>query len=189
MFMLADGYADKFPRFLERVSALGSTQAAFAEVYGKSTAEIERDMTVYFRQNVQSGAVYRAAEAKFEIGETRQASGTEVGIALANLTTHLGRTMEARKRLKELAAQYPGNADIESARGSLEEMAGEQDAAMAIYRSAVALHPAGWNIYWNHARLLDEMGGELDPRLQDLEDALERNTGLTEARLRLGRDL
>lgn len=189
MLMLADGYADKFPRFLERVSALGSTQAAFAEVYGKSTADIERELTVYFRQNVQSGAVYRAAPAKFEIGEARPASGAEVGIALATLTAHLGRTKEARNRLKELASQYPGNADIEAARGFLEELGGEPDAALAYYRSALALHPDGWAAYWSYARLLDGMGGELDPRVKALEDALERNAGLMEARLRLGRDL
>ncbi len=45
MLMLGEGYADKFPRFLERVSATGSSQTAFIEVYEKSTADIERQMT------------------------------------------------------------------------------------------------------------------------------------------------
>src|SRR5579862_5119290 len=44
MLMLGDGYKDRFPRFLESVASSGSTQTAFAEVYGKPMAEIEKDM-------------------------------------------------------------------------------------------------------------------------------------------------
>ena len=189
MLMLGDGYSDKFSRFLERVSATGSSQTAFAEVYGKSTAEIEKQMTLYFRQQVQSGAVYRAGSTKLEITEMRPATGVEVGVTLADLTASLGRTAEARKQLMQLAAQYPKSAEIEGSLAYLEEQSGEKDAALAHYRAALALNPAGWSAYWNYARFLDDNGGDLEPRVQALQDALQRGADLSEARFRLGRDL
>jgi Tfp pilus assembly protein PilF len=189
MLMLGDGYADKFPKLLERISATGSSQTAFADVYGKTTSDIEKDLKLYFFQNVQGGAVYRAAAAKVEIGETRPASGPEVGVTLANLTLQLGRTGDAKMRLKDLAVQYPRNADVEGALGYVEEQRDDRDATMAHYRTALALNSGGWMVYWNYARLLDDTGGKLDSRSQALADALQRKPDLTEARLRLARNL
>jgi len=189
MLMLGDGYADKFSRFLERISATGSSQAAFSEVYGKTAAEIERQMTLYFRQQVQSGAAYPAGTAPLEITENRPATAVEVGVTLANLTARLGKVGEAKSRLKELAAQYPKSGEIEGALADLEVQNGDTGAALAHYRSALALQPADWMVYWNYARLLDGEGGALDARLQALEEAVRRNPGLMEGRLRLGDDL
>jgi tetratricopeptide (TPR) repeat protein len=190
MLMLGENYKDKFARFLDRVSATGSSQTSLTEVYGKSLAEIEKDLNGYFRQTVQQGgAIYRVALPKFEIGEARPATGAEVSISLATLTAHLGRTEEARKRFKELEAKYSANAEIEASLGYLEALNGEKDAALAHYRLALSHNPAGWRICWNYARLLDDMGGELQPRLQALENTLQRKADLTEAQLRLGRDL
>lgn len=189
LLMLGDGYAGRFPRFLERVSATGSSQAAFAEVYGKTVAEMERAMNTYFRQSAMGGAAYTAALPKFEIGQARPASEAEVGVTLANLSAHLGRREEARKRLEKLADAYPGNPRIEGSLANLEARNGERDAALGHYRAALAHGASGWRMYWDYARLLDAMGGEPEARLQALADALERKPDLTEARLLIGRNL
>ncbi|MEI9976156.1 MAG: hypothetical protein WDO73_31350 [Ignavibacteriota bacterium] len=85
--------------------------------------------------------------------------------------------------------QYPDSGDVEGAWGLLEEQNGDKDTALKHYRTAVALHPAGWSDYWNYARVLDGAGGEIEPRIQALSDALERRPELMDARLLLAQDL
>ncbi|HEX3744349.1 MAG TPA: tetratricopeptide repeat protein [Bryobacteraceae bacterium] len=185
MLMLGDGYSAKFSTLLERISAAGSSQSALNEVYGKPTADIERDLRLYFAQKVRGGAVYRGAPAQVEIGDAHPASPLKVGVTLAGLTLALGREGEAKAKLHDLASQYPQSAEVEAALGAVDEARDQRDSALAHYRAAVALNSGGWEVYWNYARLLDEMGGDLDPRIRALSDAVERKPDFADARLRL----
>ena len=189
MLMLGEGYAPKFSTLLDRISAAGSSQTVLADLYGKPTSEIEKDLRLYFYQNVQHGKVFRTEPAKVAIPDARPATAAEVGVTLANLSLSLGRAGEARIRLKDLAAQYPRNADIEGALGYVEELRDDRDAALVHYRAAVALETGGWLVYWNYARLLDDMGAEPDARFAALAAVLDRRPGFTEARLRLAHGL
>jgi hypothetical protein len=190
MLMLGDGYAGKFSRFLERVSAKGSTQSAIADVYGKPTSDIERDLRTYFYMKVKGGAVYAGAVPKIEIGAPHPLGAVEAGIDLAVLSLRLGRTGEARLRLMGLQGQHPRNGDVEGALAFVDETRDEsRDSVLEHYRAALALQPSGWLVYWNYARYLDDMDGEIAPRIQALESALQRKPDLAEARLRLGMDL
>lgn len=185
MLMLGDGYSAKFPDLLERISATGNSQTALNEIYGKPTSDIERDLRFYFAQKIHSGGVSRAALPKVEIGDAHPASPVKVGVTLAGLTLALGHEGDAKAKLRDLASQYPKNAEVESALGSVEEARDEQDAALAHYRAAVALNSGSWEVYWNYARLLDQMGGDLDARIQALADAVDRKPDFADARLRL----
>ena len=190
MLMLGDGYADKFSRLLERISATGSTQAAFSEIYGKPSSAIERDLKNYFYLKVQGGAVYASAVPKVDVGDPHPLETVEAGITLAALSLKLGHTAEARVRLMDLERQYPRNGDVEGALAWVDESREEgRDSVLEHYRAALALKPAGWLVYWNYARLLDDMGGDITPRVHALEGALQRKPDLAEARLRLAMDL
>jgi tetratricopeptide (TPR) repeat protein len=190
MLMLGDGYTDKFARLLERISATGSTQTAFADTYGKPVSEIEKELRAYFFLKVQGGAVYEAAVPKVEIGDSRPLGDVEVGITLANLSMRLGHTGQARMRLMDLQAKHPRNGEIDGALAYLDEGRDDRsDSVLERYRAVLALRPAGWRVYWNYARALDVEGGDITARIQALEGALERKPDLAEARLLLGMDL
>lgn len=133
--------------------------------------------------------MYEAVAPQLRIGEPQPASDVEVGAALANLVANLGRTEEAHRRLQQLMATYPSNGDVEAALANLEAQTGQKQTALDHYRSTVAHNADGWRVHCSYARLLDDMGGELQPRLQALEEVLLCRSDLTEARLRLVRNL
>lgn len=189
MLMLDDVFGKKFSQFLDRVSVTGSSADAFSEVYGKSTAEIETAMRTYFRRMMQGGVVLAASRPDVQIGPARPAPETEVSVTLADLTAHLGRTDEARKRLREMAASHPGDGYIEASLANVEAFSGDKNAALALYRAAIEHGSKQWTTYWGIARLLDELGGDLAARIHALEDALQRHPALLEARVRLSRNL
>jgi tetratricopeptide (TPR) repeat protein len=187
--MLGDGYKEKFSRFLDMVSGTGSSEVGFREVYGRSTADMEMAIRAHFRQMIQGEAVYAAPASEEQKGAARPAGETEVAVTLANLAAHLGRTEEAKKRLQELAAAHPGDADVEGSLGGLEAMSGDRQTALAHYRSAIGHGSTDWGTYWGYARILDEAGGDVPVRIQALTEVLRRNPELAEARLRLARNL
>ncbi len=189
MLMFGNGYADKFPRFLERASATGSSQTAFADVYGKSVADIDREMNTYFRGTTIGGAAYQAALPELKIAPAQAVPRAEIGIMLAKLVANIGRFDEAIERLSKLADGNPGSGDIESALGSVWLAKGDRLVALNLFRRALTHGASGWQESWNYARLLDLMGGDLEPRLEALRQAVARNPDLLDARLAIGRDL
>ncbi len=189
MLALGRGYADKFPAFIERVSASGSSQTALAEIYGKSLADIERGMNAYFRQATVGGAAYKAGLQRVEIGPARPATELEIGLTLAKLMALLGRLDEAAGRLDQLSAAHPGNPEIEQALAYLAWQKGDEDAALRGIRQAMAHGAGDWKTYWDYARLLSNVGRDREARMEAARKALEGKPDLAEARLMLARDL
>jgi tetratricopeptide (TPR) repeat protein len=124
-----------------------------------------------------------------EIGPARPASDLEIGAALATLTAHIGKTDEAKRRMLELAAAHPGDAEIEAGLGGVEILGGDKNAALAHYRSAIEHGAPGWSAHWAYALLLEELNADLPARIQAFTDVLQRNPDLAEAHLRLGQSL
>lgn len=189
MLMLGDGYAAKFPMFLAEVSASGSSQNAFSSLYGKTLAEVERDMSAYFRQSTIGGAVYRGELQKVDIGPARPSTDLETALTLATLTALLGRTGEASDRLEKLAGAHPDDPEVEQALAYLDWRRGNLDRALGRFEQALTHGAGGWKIYWDYARLSALGGREREPRLAMVRKALELKPDLTEARLMLGQEL
>jgi Flp pilus assembly protein TadD len=189
MLMLGEEYRDKFASFVERVSSSGSSQTAFGEVYGRSVAQIETEMNRYFRQRTIGGSAHKDSFAGAEIRLARPATEAETEVLLATLVAQLGRPAEARKRLEALTAKFPEHPAAQAALAGVEARAGDRDAALGHYRSALEHGFDDPRTYWDYARLLDAAGGEAQPRVQALQQAVQRNPDLTEARLRLAQNL
>ena len=189
MLMLSDGYAKKFPEFLARVSAADSSETALADVYEKTTAEVERDMAAYFRQSMAGGAVYSApAETSMEMG-SRPATDFETAMTLAKLTAMLGRFDEAGRSLDRLAAAHPDNTDVEMARAYIAWRKGDREAAAESLGHVVDQPGADWKTCWDYARLLEITRPQPQREIAVLRKALEMKPDLPEARFMLGREL
>jgi len=189
MLTLGNAYALKFPDFLNSIAASGSAQTAFADVYGKSLAEVERDLVAYFRQSSTAGAVYAAPERTEEAFTSRPATELEVGLTLAKITGLQRRFDEAGKKLAELSAAHPRNSDIEEAQAYLAWHSGDREGALRSFALILEHGGARWKTYWDYARLLEEARPDPPREIDALQKALELKPEFGDARFMLGREL
>jgi len=187
MLMLGDGYADKFPKLLERISEADSSQTALADVYGKGLAEIERDANVYFRTTI-GGSSYKSELQSGNIGPAKAAPEQEVGVTLANVLALNGKVAEAAKQLEELSAKFPSSWEIEEMLAYLNWRKGDNEAALGKFKLAFEHGATGWKTYWDYARLLAASGGDRRLRLEAAQKALASKPDLDLARLMVGQE-
>lgn len=186
MLLLGDGYSSNFSGFLERISATRSTETAFAEIYGKPLAEVERDMRAYFQQPTIGGAALRAELSKVSIGKAAEASEVEVGLTLSKLLNILGRPEEALHQLQRLPPESMQNIDVQEAIAYTESRMGHVDAALEHFQAILSRSAAGWRTYWDYGSALDSIGRDRTAEFQALRKALELKPDLLAARLMLG---
>ena len=188
MLMLSEDYARLFPTFLDHVSRTGAQQA-LADVYGKSVAEVERDMTVYFRRSSTKGAVFTAPAQREEPMAARPANDVEVDLTLAKLTGMLGRSEEAREKLARIAAGHPGDPEIEEAQAYMAWRGGDREAALRGFGWVFAHGGAHWKTYWDYARLLEITKPDPAAEIDALDKVLELKPDFGDARFMLAREL
>jgi hypothetical protein len=186
MLMLRDGYAAKFPAFLENISATGSEQTAFSQVYGKSLTEVDRDLHTYFQSPAMGTAAYRAETQRAATGRVAVATDVQIGLTLAKILAATGRPAEAMARVHLLATTHKDNADVAEAAALLEWRIGEVDTALEHFQSILGRPDAGWRAWWDYARLLDATGGDHAAEVDALRTAVNANPELSAARIRLG---
>lgn len=189
MLMLGDGYADKFSTFVNVLSASGSSQVAFSDVYGKTLPEIEKEMNAYFRQSTIGGVAYNTGFQKVEVGKAQSPTELEIDLTLAKLVELLGRSQEAEKRMEQLAATHRDAYEVDEALAYLEWRKGDRAAAVRHFQLALAHGATSWKTYWDYARSLASGEGDREPLLPTLRKTLELKPDLTDARLLLGQEL
>lgn len=186
MLMLGDGYAAKFSTFLETISTSGSEQTAFAQVYGKSPIEIERDMQSYFLAPAMGTAAFHAETHRASTGPRVAASDVEIGLTLARILTLTGRPSEGMARLHLLATTHKDNVDIAEAAALLEWRIGEVDKAMEHFQSILGRQEVGWRAWWDYARVLHAGGANRAAEMDALRKVVKAQPDLAVARILLG---
>lgn len=111
---------------MERLARPGSPQTVFAEVYGKSLAEVEKDMLSWFRQTHIGGATCKTTASKVEVGPAREATELEIELTLARVVGLPGRVDEACDRLARVVSAHPGNREIEEVQAYLAWRSGDR---------------------------------------------------------------
>jgi Flp pilus assembly protein TadD len=189
MLVLSPQYKDKFSSFVIQLSGSRSAEAAFSAVYGKSLAEVNKDLNSYFRQSTISGVLFKEGFRKIEIAPAQPATDLGVGLTLARLVSLLGRQEEAAGRLRELSAAHKDSYEVEEALAYTEWRNGNSSAAIEHFRLAVGGGATSWKTNWDYARLLTGRPDAGEQQLQALRTALESKPDLVEARLMLGSEL
>lgn len=185
MLMLGKGYAAKFPDFLDNISASGSEQKAFAEVYGKSLTAVERDLRDYFQLDAMGRAAYSAETHRAATGPATAATAVEVGLTLAEILAATGRPAEGMARLHLLAITHKDDADLAAAAAFLEWRIGEVDTALEHFQSALSRSEAGWRAWWDYARVLDSSGGDRAAEVNALRKVVGAKPDMLAARIQL----
>jgi hypothetical protein len=185
MLMFGNGYATKFPAFLENISDANLEPTAFARVYGKPLAEIERDLRNYF-QAPDRGTAYQTETHRAATGPVSSATDVEVALTLARILAATGRPAKGLARLHLLGMTQKDNLDLAEGAAFLEWRSGEVDTALEHFRSILGRPDAGWRAWWDYARLLDATGGDRAAEVDALHKAVDAKPDWAAARIMLG---
>ena len=108
MLQLSPQYSSKYSDFLKILQSGADSATALEKAYGKTIADIEKDLQSYFRGNQFYGRLFPVklvtSSEKFP---ATPAPEFEVRLALADLTNRPGKEAETRKMLEELASADP----------------------------------------------------------------------------------
>jgi hypothetical protein len=121
MLMLGDSYASRFPQFLSAVSSGLAAPQVFERVYGKTTAEVGRDLHAYMLQSTLKVSIENIKLNWAEVEpEVLNLPDFKVNMALADLLAlRPASYAEARLKFLTLQKEQPGNAEIDEALGYL----------------------------------------------------------------------
>jgi tetratricopeptide (TPR) repeat protein len=185
MLMLSPTYAAGAAKFLEAVDQTQSSEKAFQIAYGKTLADVNKDLQAYYRSNSIRVSVSDAKLEKMQALDSQPATDIQVGVVLAKLTAMLRRYEEAESSLKELALKSPENFEIQEALGHLYWRKRDNARAREHLGRAVELKSTSWKTYWDYARLAQDSPVNDKLMITALDKAIEMNPSLIDARMML----
>ncbi len=187
MLYLSNEYSPKFAAFLAKLVAVNSSVIAFHDVYGKSLADVEKDLRSYMRGGSVNVVIF---DAKMEKTSERlvahPASDLEAGLMQADLLTNLRKRDEAKEIYERLAKENPENWEVERGLAYIAWRSGNREEAKRHFGRAVELGAMDGQAYFDYAKLLQ--GSKANDALMTtvLLKAVELRPDLDEARLLLG---
>lgn len=190
MLYLTMDYRPKFSEFLLAVANGHSTADAFQSVYGKSLAQVDKDLNFYARGDRFFGALFDVKlEKSVEDAQVSEVSDFESGLALADLLGVIGKRDEASAAFEELARENPGKPEIEESLGYLAWQSRDTAAAVKHFASAFAAGSKDPQMCFHYAVLERQAGGANKDIVGALRKAVELKPDYLEARLQLGLEL
>jgi hypothetical protein len=140
MLRFGGGYAPRFGAFLNAIASGDSAPAALEAAFGKTSAQVYRDLRNCVRKHAMNTAVYRINSPTATIeAQSAEPSALEVKLLLARmLASNPWKRAEGQRKLEALAAEYPRNPDIEESLGYLAWQERNPAQARAYFAAAVA---------------------------------------------------
>jgi tetratricopeptide (TPR) repeat protein len=165
--------------FREVVSELGrgvNAVEAFRKVYGKSLAEVAKDLEYWSGQSRSTRTILsRPAElAKPDIAVL---SARQSNVLLAQVSTMSGHLDQARLQYEELLRDVPNDPDSRAALGAIALRQGKREEALRQWRQALSDNVQDAELCYRYALLAEEAGFGA----HDVKAALERAVTLAPA--------
>ncbi len=189
MLFLSPEYMKGFPQVIRSAAAGKSLAQTLEAVYGKSTAQVQSDLTQYLDRNRLYGAVFPInLKVEQEEPQTTGVDAFESGLVLADMLGAGHKFDEAAKAYAALAAKYPKRPELEASIASLDLHTGDVDGARAHFKAAIDDGSTDAAMCYRYAML--SMGADLlKDRIAALRRAIELKPDYTEAHLALGASL
>lgn len=188
MIQLSPEYRGKAAEFL-RVSSTGAASSeVFSKVYGKSLAQVAKDLGMYVRDGLAYIVTYDTKlEKAAEAPEVRTASPLETGVALAELLLVVRKQDDARAASEELAKQFPKSWEVEVLRARIAYKSGDHYGVQKHFARAVELGTTNPKVYVDYAMAMRSAGDIDDQKAAELlRRAVELDPDFKEARYLLG---
>jgi tetratricopeptide (TPR) repeat protein len=177
-------YRGKFGDFMRTVSGGTDSAAALQQIYGRTVAQIEKDLQAYLRGSSFQGALVSAKLEK-TAAEIPAEPLDEFGasIVLADLIGRPGKEAEQRAALERLIQMDPKRPEPYQGLGYLAWRAGRNDQAVEQFGKAYERGSREPGFLWDYGRLLETNHGET--AVQVLADLLALDSARLDVRLEL----
>lgn len=157
MILTSDAYRPKSDAILTILGNGGSATSAFSAIYGKTTAEVERDLHAYVRRARFNYFTLKYRDPKIPaVFPTRPVPTFEAGLVTANLlASNADRAAQARAAYEKLAQERPDDRDLLEARGLFEIHHGNAQTAQMFLTTAIAAKSENPAVYRWAASMAD----------------------------------
>jgi len=154
MLLLAPEYRPRAPVLLPMLLEGRPAAAAIQEVFGKTLANVQKDLENYVRQaSFFAGVFDLQLEKKAAAPDVAPVTGVESGTLLAGVLSLARKRDEARRRYEELAKEYPQAWGPEAGLAELEWREHAPDRALRHFARAAELGSTDPQMYYDYALL------------------------------------
>lgn len=186
MLYLSEEYEPKFSAFLAALSNGAKAEEAFPKVYGKTVAEVERDLQAYRREDRFRVAVFETKLEKMaQEPVVSPVSALERDLLFAD-TLHLaGKRDEARHAYTALLVQHPKSWEVAAGAAAFHLRRGNPEEARQLFRQSMDLGCRDGDTLLDYGGLLLRSGDDAGAA-EALGRALEAKPDLRDAHYYLG---
>jgi tetratricopeptide (TPR) repeat protein len=189
MLFASPEYNPKFSVFLKAVSTGESAATALQQAFGKSVADVQKDLMAYLRNDRYQNLIASVKlDKRAEDPEVQAVSAWDADLALAEIMSSSQRQAGiGKKMLERLMSEDPKRPEPPAILAELALREGKPEDAIGLYAKASDLGGTNPEMYFRYAiTLWNRSGGSNDAILKALRKALELRPDYEEARRRLG---
>jgi tetratricopeptide (TPR) repeat protein len=177
-------YRPKFGDLLRKISGGKDSAQALSEVYGRTVAQIEKDLQAYLHGSTFQGVLVPAKLDKVSSDIAVEAlSDFDTALMLSDLMYRPGKEAAQQVELQRLVQLDPKRPEPYHGLGYLAWRAGRKAEALEQFRKAFDRGDRDPKLLWDYGRLLEWNHDEDAIRI--LSELLARDEGRTEVRLEL----
>jgi Tfp pilus assembly protein PilF len=187
MLVLTNEYRPGFAKFLDMINAGTPTEEAFHKAYGKSLAEVDKELQAYLHGTHFQGAYFaqKLEKANDEI-TVESAPEFDVKLVLADLFNRPGKESETRAALEQLTKEDPKRPEPFAALGYLAWRAKDNEGAMKYFGEAFDRGARDPAMLWDYGRML--RGRDQTEAIRVLSELVAQEPARTDARMELAAD-
>jgi len=187
MLVLTNEYRPGFAKFLEMVNAGTPTEDAFNKAYGKSLADVDKELQAYLHGTHFQGAYFaqKLEKASDEI-TVEPAPEFDVKLVLADLFNRPGKESETRAAFEQLTKEDPKRPEPFAALGYLAWRGKDNEGAVKDFGEAFERGGRDPAMLWDYGRML--RGRDQTEAIRVLAELLAREPARTDVRMELAAD-
>lgn len=155
MLYLGQGFREHFPVFLQNLDATGSVNKSLEMSYGRTLAELDKELKAYARSDRMSYVVFDTKVEKTTVPvEVASATELESGIVQAQTLALMGRSEQADAIYNELAKTHADSAELEQARAMSSWQNRNLESAKQHFNRAMDLKATNAEMYLTFGQVL-----------------------------------
>ncbi len=188
MVELGKNYMSGTVRFLALMASGRPTADCFQSVYGKSLAEVTKDLHAYVNQSSVQGALFDVKLSKPDLEpDVSEPSEFNVDLALSDLLASRKETSaEAAERLSRLAQEHPESAEVQESLGYVAWEQGNLSRAKESFKLAIDRGSKNPEMLFHYSELLHQSRAPVEEMIAVLQRAITIKPDYQDAWFNLG---
>jgi tetratricopeptide (TPR) repeat protein len=156
MLYLDADYRPKLPVLLEGIKGGAGMADTFRNAYGKTPAQVQKDLETYLRGTTFNASLFNTKLAKdVDTPEATDSSQLEAGLVLAEILANTReKAADARELYNRLARDNPKDWQVEQGLARLSLREGKRAEALTHYARAAEMGSTNAKMYLDYGRLL-----------------------------------